>query len=208
MPRPTQHTRERFIEAGIDLVQRRSFDGIGVAEIAKVSGAPKGSFYNHFESKEDFGVAMIETFVEEQAKATCAMYESLDGPPMQRLRAVLDAFRTNFIEDGFHGCLVGSMTSVCGSSPEQQRAVSAAFNQFRSVIEGFLLDAQRAGEISASADVHGLSRIFQMMAEGAIVLSKAHGSSEPFNDFISAFWVLATGAPAPASSHKRSANTI
>ena len=53
------NVRERLLDAGLETLHRCGFNGCGVQEIAETAGVPKGSFYNHFESKEALGAAVL-----------------------------------------------------------------------------------------------------------------------------------------------------
>ena len=48
MPRPS--LREQLLSAGVETLHQRGFNATSVQDITDAAGAPKGSFYNHFES--------------------------------------------------------------------------------------------------------------------------------------------------------------
>jgi AcrR family transcriptional regulator len=50
MARPS--VKEQIVQAGLKILLDKGFNGVGVQEITETAGVPKGSFYNHFESKE------------------------------------------------------------------------------------------------------------------------------------------------------------
>jgi TetR/AcrR family transcriptional repressor of nem operon len=50
MPRPG--FREQLLSAGLATFHERGFNATSVQDITDAAGAPKGSFYNHLESKE------------------------------------------------------------------------------------------------------------------------------------------------------------
>ena len=56
----TADTRERILDASCQAIISKSFNGAGLNEILQNAGVPKGSFYHHFKSKEDLGIAVIE----------------------------------------------------------------------------------------------------------------------------------------------------
>ncbi len=43
--------KEQIVEAGLKTFHEKGFNGCGVQEITSNAGVPKGTFYNHFESK-------------------------------------------------------------------------------------------------------------------------------------------------------------
>src|SRR5215469_11102487 len=51
--------KARVVKAAGRLIREKGFEGFGVAEVMKEAGLTHGGFYNHFESKENLGVAAI-----------------------------------------------------------------------------------------------------------------------------------------------------
>ena len=48
--------KTRLLDVGMTLIRENSFDGIGINDVLRESGVPKGSFYHYFDTKEDFGL--------------------------------------------------------------------------------------------------------------------------------------------------------
>ena len=51
--------KEDILAKGEILLRTQGYNKTGINEILKASGIPKGSFYNFFESKEDFGLQVL-----------------------------------------------------------------------------------------------------------------------------------------------------
>src|SRR5258708_4888280 len=73
----TKDVRERLLEAGVATFHRLGFNGCSVQDITEAAGVPKGSFYNHFESKEALGAAALEHFWQDGA---CDRLQILSEP--------------------------------------------------------------------------------------------------------------------------------
>ena len=56
------NTRDRIIETGAEIIHRKGFNHTGIQEILTAAGVPKGSFYNYFKSKDEFGLEVIDYF--------------------------------------------------------------------------------------------------------------------------------------------------
>jgi TetR/AcrR family transcriptional regulator, transcriptional repressor for nem operon len=56
------NVREKLIEAALKTLLEGGFNGVGVQEITDAAGVPKGSFYNHFDSKETLGAEIVERY--------------------------------------------------------------------------------------------------------------------------------------------------
>ena len=46
-------TKKQLLEAGLTMLLQRGYNDLGVQALLEATGTPKGSFYHHFESKED-----------------------------------------------------------------------------------------------------------------------------------------------------------
>jgi TetR/AcrR family transcriptional repressor of nem operon len=57
-----QDTRQHILDTGKRLIACKGFSSVGLAEILAAAGVPKGSFYHYFESKEQFGQVLLETY--------------------------------------------------------------------------------------------------------------------------------------------------
>src|SRR5580693_9524133 len=103
MPRPANpETRSRLLEKGGELVSARGFNATGVQEITAAAGVPKGSFYNYFDSKEAFAVAVLTEYG--------AILNQRRAPPLARIARYF-AGLAEFHERRRYavGCLIGNM---------------------------------------------------------------------------------------------------
>jgi TetR/AcrR family transcriptional regulator, transcriptional repressor for nem operon len=64
-PSKSDQTRKRILSTGRQLVIRGGFGAVGLSALLKESGVPKGSFYYYFASKEAFGQALLQDYVDD-----------------------------------------------------------------------------------------------------------------------------------------------
>lgn len=57
--RRRERTRRRLVAAGRDLIAEHGVAGLKIGELTDAADVGRGSFYNHFESKEDFVDAVV-----------------------------------------------------------------------------------------------------------------------------------------------------
>src|SRR5216683_4868591 len=104
------NVRERLLDAGVETFHRRGFNGCGVQEITEAAGVPKGSFYNHFASKEALGAAVLDRYWQQRADTTLRVLEDGDVRPTERLRRYFAAMAGNMAKRGYTGgCLIGNL---------------------------------------------------------------------------------------------------
>ena len=66
--RPPRHredvveTRDLLLRAGLEVLTEKGFSAAGIEEILGRVGVPKGSFYHYFDSKEAYGLDLIERY--------------------------------------------------------------------------------------------------------------------------------------------------
>ena len=88
MPRPS--VRPQLVEAALDQFHTRGFHNCSVDDIAKAAGVPKGSFYNHFASKDALAVEALQQY---QQRSVWRTTDDADQPPITRLRHRFEAMR-------------------------------------------------------------------------------------------------------------------
>src|SRR6201987_428233 len=80
------NVRERLLETGLRILHERGFNATGVQDITEAAGVPKGSFYNHFESKEALGIEVLERYWQVGLNSL-KILEDTDVAPVSRLKA-------------------------------------------------------------------------------------------------------------------------
>ena len=68
MPRG-EKSRTALVEHGTQLMLRSGYAGTGLGELLQVAGVPKGSFYNHFESKDELLKVLVTHAVDAHGRA-------------------------------------------------------------------------------------------------------------------------------------------
>lgn len=56
------NTRQHILDTGARIIAGKGFSCVGLNEILSTASVPKGSFYHYFESKEQFGQALLEDY--------------------------------------------------------------------------------------------------------------------------------------------------
>jgi TetR/AcrR family transcriptional repressor of nem operon len=167
--------REHILSAGFDTLYARGFNATSVQDIAEAAGAPKGSFYNHFDSKEALGVAVVDEYI---ARTSSLLPILADPalPPLSRLRSYFEALNELSAGGGQRGCLLGNFGSELSnqSAPIRMR-VSAAFANWGGAIADVVAQGQRDGSISGELSAKSLAAFIIDAWEGAVLRTKVEG---------------------------------
>ena len=174
--------REEIVGAAVDRFQAKGFNAAGVKDITDAAGVPKGSFYNHFASKEDLGVVALESY-----GATRRMRELAETtvPPLQRMRTQFEFLRDEIVDLGFtHGCMFGNFgTEIADHSEGIRAAVGAGLGQWTTLIAQAVAEAQRDRTVRASLDPDTLARFIVNAWEGAVIGARTDRSTASFDAF-------------------------
>jgi TetR/AcrR family transcriptional repressor of nem operon len=187
---PRASVRDQLIESALEVFHARGYNGCGVQDIVDAAGVPKGSFYNHFDSKEALGVQVVRAYTAlvgaYVVEAGAAEILSGEGTPLERIRAYFEAVIEQNVSCGVRkGCLLGNFaTELAPHSAEIAKAVTDALDSWSAAVAQALAQAQEAGELSNDADVDALARYLVDGYEGAAARAKLIGDRAPMDEFI------------------------
>lgn len=182
MARP--NTRENIVQAGLKCLVERGFNAVGVQDITDAAGVPKGSFYNHFDSKEALGVEIVERYGANQTRR-----EVLTDPkvsPLQRLRRHFDRISAIYIESHFtRNCILGGFSAELANQSETIReSLRRLYGQWSKDIETTIAEAQVKGEIASQTKASDLAAFLLDAYEGALLRARVERSRKPFDRFM------------------------
>ena len=183
MPRPS--LREQLLSAGVDTLHRRGFNATSVQDITDAAGAPKGCFYNHFESKEALAVEAVRAY-RERVRKRLAILQEAKLPPLRRLRKYFESMNAAVVEAGFSaGCLLGNFgAELSGQSPPVREQVAEAFDRWSEAIAAVIAEAQKGGSVSRGLPSKVLAEFVIHAWEGAMVGAKVEQDRAPLEQFL------------------------
>jgi TetR/AcrR family transcriptional repressor of nem operon len=183
MPRPS--LREQLLSAGLETFHRRGFNATSVQDITDAAGAPKGSFYNHFESKEALAAEAVRMY-REKGRARLEILRDAKLAPLRRLRKYFESLTDAAAKAGFSpGCLLGNFgTELSSQSQLVRESVGEAFAAWCDAIAPVIGEAQKAGAVSGTLSPQALAQFVIHAWEGAILRAKVEKSSAPVDLFL------------------------
>jgi len=178
-------TREKIIQKGAELIYSQGFNATGLQQILKAAGVPKGSFYFYFESKEDFGLAVIDHFSATISDIFSICLNDRETPPMKRLVHLLDYFEDSFQKTGCScGCPIGNLSLELADTNERLRLhLQSVIEKLVVKIESCLKEAQRDKSLPADLNTFDAAHFVFHGFEGAILNMKVAKNIEPFRIF-------------------------
>ena len=185
--------RDELIQVGKDLIVRQGFKSTGLNDILTTANIPKGSFYYYFDSKEDFGLAIVDDFAREYRQQLEIILGDREAypkgnraySPLTRLRNYFELKIADMEASGCtDGCLIGNLAQELSSQNELFRdRLNQVFAEWEQYFVRCLQAAYEAGEISS--DRHeDLAKFILSSWEGAILQAKVTKSVLPMQTFV------------------------
>ena len=183
-------TRQALVWCGTELLTEHGFQITGIDKVLKRVGVPKGSFYHFFKSKDEFGSAVIQNYVEYYARKMDRIFGNSSVTAISRLKNFVDNAKHGMTRFDFkRGCLIGNLGQELASLDEQFRAqLEAVLISWEARVAACLQEAIDSQEISADNDAHALSRFFWIGWEGAILRSKLMQNLSPIDQFTDVYF--------------------
>jgi AcrR family transcriptional regulator len=163
-----------MVAGAADLLARRGLQGTSFSEVLERSGAPRGSLYHHFPRGKD---ELIGSALDLAGGRAIELIDRKAGAPAEEVAAwFLHIWREVLVRSNFDaGCAVLAVT-VAADSPELREHAATVFRAWRLRLAELLV----AGGL-ASRDADRFAATLIASSEGAVALSRAEQSLEPFD---------------------------
>jgi TetR/AcrR family transcriptional regulator, transcriptional repressor for nem operon len=179
MARPS--VKQQIINAGLAELHAQGYAACSVEDITKAAGVPKGSFYNHFASKEDFAVEAVRRYFEISGWPTSFQAASAVARLRAGFTALYDGARGR---EYSRGCMWGNLANeVADHSAAIRVELAEGLDAWSAIVTELVAQAQRTGEISSAGDPAQLGRFIVNAWEGALLRSRVVRTGEPIDDF-------------------------
>lgn len=194
MAAKSKSTRDHLIDVGLELMHQHGYQAAGVSEILKAADVPKGSFYHHFNSKQDFAAAVLERYIARETQHSATVLKDSKIPALKRLkRYFLDLIEVYGQTGPIPGCLIGRFSlEIAAENPQLRKRIGTAFTHWQHVIAVVVEQAVSQKELPADTDPESLAGFLLNSWQGALVRSQAEKSDAPLQTFMYYFDGLLT----------------
>ncbi|MFE5812028.1 TetR/AcrR family transcriptional regulator [Streptomyces sp. NPDC056479] len=178
----TSDAKQKILGAARSLIEGRGYSALGVAEICKAAGVPKGSFYYFFESKEALALAVVDEHWAAQRRDWTQALDG-DGEPLHRLRRLFEETEAGqrAVQEGcgtVSGCLFGNLTLELSNQSEAVRArLQEIFDAQVDMVESVVAEARERGDVTVT-DAHEAARAVVAQLEGQVMFAKLYNSTQ------------------------------
>lgn len=165
-------TRAKLVQVAFEMFGRNGFHGVGLDRIIDEAGVSKQTFYNHFESKDDLVLAVLDHRHEIESKVFVEQMCSIGGQtPRGKLYALFDALDAWMNEPDWLGCIF--MTAAAEFPLQTDPAHQSAAAHTRASQEHL----QYLATLARAKDPELLARQLSILIAGTIAYRHTTGSA-------------------------------
>ncbi|MBY8949772.1 TetR/AcrR family transcriptional regulator [Pseudomonas sp. SH10-3B] len=180
----TKSARQTILDTAQLIVGRKGFSAVGLNEILQAADVPKGSFYHYFNSKDGFGVVLLDTYFDNYVHGMQQLFDqpglSQHAKLMRYWQAWIDN-QTGCTDAG--KCLAVKLGAEVSDLSEPMRL--ALLRGTSRTIDLLAIAIQRGvddGSLSVDQAPESLARRLYALWLGTSVMSKITRTSAPFDE--------------------------
>ena len=186
-------TQQKLLETGMEMLLRHGYNDLGVAALLEKTRIPKGSFYHHFSSKEDFALQVIDLYLNEVHRGLDQCLGDKGVPPLRRVRGFFEGTVQKYRGEGYLGCLLGGLgQELSGVSETFRRKVEQCFNEIAGRIAVALQEAVDIGDLPQGTDTQKMAELLVNCWEGAALRMRLRRDPAPLMEMLDFYFRTAT----------------
>jgi AcrR family transcriptional regulator len=170
-PEAVSVKRAHLMNTAQRLFYRDGFRIVGIDTLLAEAGVAKMTLYNHFASKDELIVAVIEKLDADVRTALTAAVEAAGHSPTRRMLAVFDWLKVWFDSAEFKGC---AFIRALSEYPDPAHPIHQAAWRHKEAVNDLLTQLATSAGASRPAE---LAAALSLLINGAIISAHATGSS-------------------------------
>ena len=178
-------TKQQLLRQGMAMLLKHGYHDLGITALLEATNIPKGSFYHHFDSKEDFGMQVIDLYM---TYVHLGLDEALGNPkmlPLQRVRRFFENTEQAYRGEGYLGCLLGGLgQELSGVSEAFRRKVEQCLTEISQRIAGCLDEARKRGQLPKSTNPLKMAELLVNCWEGAALRTRLRRDPAPLREML------------------------
>ena len=165
--------RDHLMATAWRLFYRDGLRAVGIDTILAEAGVAKMTLYNHFSSKEELIIAILEKRDVEFRASLMAQVDAAGPDPEKRLLAVFDWLEAWFGSDNFKGCV---FIRAVSEYPDPSHPIHQTAWRHKVAVKAALTDLCA---VAGAQDPATLAESLSLLIDGAIVTAHATQSTAP-----------------------------
>jgi len=167
-------TRQRIVEAAMELFWLKGFGSTSVADILSRSQVNSGSLYYFFPGKQDVLLAVLEAYRDGIGPMLLEPAWAGVEDPIDRLFALLAGYRRAIVDtDCEYGCPIGSLAlELHEPDPPVRALIAANFDAWIDAVEKCL--GKAAGRFPQGTDLRAVAELALNVMEGGVMQARTY----------------------------------
>lgn len=176
-----QINRDKLLDHGVKLLTEQGYHGTGLQQILDEVDIPKGSFYQYFGSKEQFGAEVIAHYIEPFIIQLRGHLQNPANDALSALRLYFGELIAELQRQNYKGgCLLGNLMGEIGDTSEICRtSLHEAVRRYRDLLKTALEQAQREGNVRQDISAETMADLLVNTWQGALLRMKIERSIVP-----------------------------
>lgn len=195
---PDVQTRDRLVNAAIEVFLEKGYGGTRVQDIARRAGFTSGALYVHFPSRT---AILGEAIIREGQSIVTGLAERMDAVdpsirPLDQLAALLSEMATG--EPTRLDLLLLEALALASRSGEAKTVLSATLDAFVETVVARIASAGNEGDIDPTLDSDAIRQVFVSWIFGGVVTKSLRLNTAP-PDAVAAVTSRLVGGLAPSA---------
>jgi TetR/AcrR family transcriptional repressor of nem operon len=202
--RPTTYRSQLLVE-GRKQFHVRGFHATAVNDLLESAGIPKGSFYHHFGSKENFGIAVMDEYINSHLELFKSWSSRDDLPTAERFGGYFDDLIREFVSSDYSRlCLLARFSSdLAATDPNLRSKINDGYDRLLRAFIELLHAGRKNGDVPAGVDIDQRAESILALTQGAFIVGLANRDLDYLTGVSGIVRELASGSPAAPSSPGR-----
>ncbi|PIB64415.1 TetR/AcrR family transcriptional regulator [Pseudomonas sp. 2995-3] len=184
MNNETKSTRQAILDTAQVIVGRKGFSAVGLNEILQAAEVPKGSFYHYFNSKDAFGVVLLDSYFDHYVNGMQQLFDQPEVSGFAKLMRYWHSWvdnQTGCTDTG--KCLAVKLGAEVSDLSEPMRlALQRGTARTIELLAQALQHGIEDGSLQAQPHPESLARRLYALWLGTSVMSKITRTSAPFDE--------------------------
>ena len=184
MNNQAKSTRQVILDTAQVIVGRKGFSAVGLNEILQAAEVPKGSFYHYFNSKDAFGVVLLDSYFDHYVNGMQQLFNQPGLSGFAKLMRYWQSWvdnQTGCTDTG--KCLAVKLGAEVSDLSEPMRlALQRGTARTIELLAQALQHGIEDGSLQAQPHPESLARRLYALWLGTSVMSKFTRTSAPFDE--------------------------
>ena len=168
-------SKTRILNAALHVIRQKGYSATRIEDVCGAAGLTKGSFFHHFNGKEELAIAAADYWSEVTSALFASAPYHAPPDPLERVLAYVD-FRKAMLRGDLpeFTCLVGTMTQeIYETHPAIRDACNASISEHAGTLVPDIEAAMKQRGIQEGWTAESLALFTQGALQGAFILAKA-----------------------------------